>query len=394
MSSTRKKLNRLFKAPSEASVEVFAPRDLDRTPREFDADGGLASTSVSRPIASPRPDATPPPSKAGAVRDERAHAMHTAPWAASAAFESWKTQRGQRAEKTATSLERTIHTGATNAPQADHSIERTRRAHLPAGHVHTLDASHETHRTGMKASQEFTAWKQTRAAHVENPETAKSPLPDDRVRRRAIQSREVFLPEHARQYTLNASRHTVNIGAENARPSVVDDSARPSSTKDITEKHPHDMIKDRADDIDGATQRPKTRLRLTMTPAARTPAERLMWVSAHQKELSDEHMVNTLHALEDAGLRAGHEARRLRMLAETLLRLERDDAALDALESLQEIVPHDAWTLLRLAEVCAKNAGTLEAGLRWCDELLRLHPWISQAQTLRDQIEAKLSAWH
>src|SRR5690625_7978892 len=71
MSSTRKKLNRLFKAPSEASVEVFAPRDLDRAPREFDAEGHQVQTT---PALQPHTEA---PRTAATSRHETARSYAT-----------------------------------------------------------------------------------------------------------------------------------------------------------------------------------------------------------------------------------------------------------------------------------------------------------------------------
>lgn len=79
------------------------------------------------------------------------------------------------------------------------------------------------------------------------------------------------------------------------------------------------------------------------------------------------------------------------MLAEALLRLERDEESLETLEALQRIVPHDAWTLLRLAETCAKRGDTLEAGLAWCEDLRRLHPWLSQAKEIEARIRQRLA---
>lgn len=252
---------------------------------------------------------------------------------ASRKFEAWKKRRKQKP----TNDEGTLSTGT--APQAPDTAA-------------AADAP-QTFKDHPPASARRTATKKS--------------LPKDRVRRRAIRSKEAFLPAHARQYDLEGTPST---------------QAPPSKAEAGRNEQ-------RAHAQSGRTER-KLTMRATMAPTAQTPAERLMWISAHRHELSDEHIVSTLSAIEGTALRAGHEARRLRMLSESLLRLDRNDDALHTLHALQAIVPHDAWTLLRLAETCAVRADTMEAGLRWCEDALRLHPWLSQAQTLRDEIQARL----
>lgn len=477
MSSTRKKLKRLFKKPSTTASEAFAPRDLDRTPREFDKDGRpvarsprefnedgslvdaslaqsatstrttpaadrSASTSVrrapSRPAieahSQPVPTPPPPPSKARSDAGAQPHAHHTAPWAAHAAFDSWKQQQGGQAatehprtppaqtvtrstEKPPNPDRKTVSKADTPPERASATSARSKTLTSPPGHVHRVDAGADSKRVSMQASRDFRTWKNRRekerareheapqvttreapqtpkpsarkskdassfdARPAHKPTSEKKKLPKDRVRRRAIRSKEAFLPEHARQYELKDAEHSKS--AQPSPPSkagVGQKMQKPNASKN----------KGGRPQVSTAPKERKLTMRTTVAPTAQTPAERLMWISAHQQELSDEHIISTLSALEDTALRAGHEARRLRMLSESLLRLERNDDALEALHALQAIVPHDAWTLLRLAEACATRADMMEAGLRWCDDALRLHPWLSQAQTLRDEIEARL----
>lgn len=430
-------------------MEVFAPRDLDRAPREFDAEGhqvqttpalqphteaprtaatsrhetarsyatsrqeaaraavisrteterhrGRALTSHPPHTASSRPHASPPPSKAGAVRTERAHAVHTAPWAASAAFESWKQQRNAK-QATGTVEQRNVTPSHGTAPTSAQRIEQARRANVPSTHIQALEGRQHQHKTGMRAAQNFAAWKQDQAAPTPAPATAKNPLPDDRVLRRAIRSREALLPEPARQYALlsveeSAEETTANKEAYDGAPSPQTKDAKSAEHHAVNETSSAATHSNKA--AHTSTQSATRKIQMQqMATAVQTPAERLMWVSAHRAELASEHIVSSLYALEGTGLRAAHEARRLRMLAEALIALGKDEACLEALEALQKVVPHDAWVLLRLAEVCAKNADTLQEALRWCDTLTRLHPWLSQAQTLRRAIEAKITALH
>src|SRR5690625_7306493 len=112
MSSTRKKLNRLFKAPSEASVEVFAPRDLDRAPREFDAEGHQGQTT---PALQPHTEA---PRTAATSRHETARSYATS---RQAAARSYATSRQAAARAPAISRTETQrHRGRPLTPHPPH----------------------------------------------------------------------------------------------------------------------------------------------------------------------------------------------------------------------------------------------------------------------------------
>lgn len=443
MGSTRKKLQRLFKAPTEVSTPAFAPRDLDRTPREFDPEGLETVPTASLPPSKPpslRETPNPPhlntdltqrsstsshvtrhaPETADTPRAQKQTA-HTAPWAAAAAFESWKQQRTPEPDvpsrKTPKAPARaatppndttrvsTPEDSSSKAGGVQVSAEQTRHQTLPPGHVRRLDAPEQNN---MRALQSFEAWKQREIRQIDSnaktyTDEEPKPLPSDRVRRRAIQSRQAMLPEHQRAYAVErldassiatsstqASENTALNEATDAPSSAF---VQPTPRKEETATLQHSAHEQTQPNTSLSTPSSPARHAIpaaATTASPQTAAERLMWIRAHRETLSDAAIIQELSSLSNTGLRASHEARRLRMLAEALLRQERHTDAYATLEALQQIVPHDAWTLLRLAEACEQHAGTLEAGLRWCDDLLRLHPWLSQAQTLRERIDAKL----
>src|SRR5699024_6652975 len=135
-----------------------------------------------------------------------------------------------------TQADKAIPQADTRSEQPSSAAARSQTSTSPPGHVHRVDAGTHSTRVGMQASREFLDWKKRRkqqssrehgASQVtksDSPQTRESPeridpspldtpasgarpstkkeLPKDRVRRRAIRSKEAFLPEHARQYEL------------------------------------------------------------------------------------------------------------------------------------------------------------------------------------------------
>lgn len=364
---TKKKLEQLFRAPTDTEAGSFQPRNLDRPPQEFDGDGRkiTGSTQKTTQEHATEPENTTRQSKAYATQEpsrpsippSAASQRHpTAPWAANAAFESWKKQRHATPSTSDGALPPASTANARNdAPRA--SVTTT-------NHRTTVGKNKRNALTGMQARTSFDAWKSTRPhveqadstsyesppALVENPHDRDAIKIEDRTRRLAAQ-----------HYTHKSATSSPHQNAETPHAETS-----------------HAKTRGTHDDTAHSAQWAQPAYTKSRMPRLDDAAERLMWLRAHQAELETPHLVESLRMLADAPLREGHEVIRLRMLAEGLMALQQGEESRIVLRRLLDHLPHDAWTMLRLAQECAADIHGADEALSLCTEIRRLHPWLAR----------------
>ncbi len=344
--NVKKKLDRLFREPSITDAGSFTPRDLDRAPREFDEDGRVVLDEDSEPSR------------------EVSQVVHAAPWAARVAFESWARQRHPTSSDTKTPAVSPAH-HAADVPMTYAVPPAHQRGDI--AHQQVLGDNKRHTPTGMRAATHFSAWKKARqhdeklpvvpahTSHSTDEHVADAPPLRDTPDSDAVHA---GAPVDDRTRRL-AMRHYAHVQHEQANMHA--------QTNPLTQVETS---------VPRKGSRPKSSSSPSL-PMLQSPAERLMWLSAHQGELEAAHVVESLRALSGTGLRTSHEARRLRMLAECLMGLSQWEETLETLRALHHHLTHDAWTLLQLAKICSKDARDHEEGLAWCKEIRRLHPWLS-----------------
>lgn len=394
MSHTRKKLARVFRAPSTDGAGGFAPRALDRAPREFDEDGRLATpapnptpTAASRPAT---PDEAPAPTPADARASAAAHApTHNAAspapdaalrqhsmTAAERAFASWGRAQGRAS---------TEAPAATAGPRPDtHAADRSkpdapRPIATPTPPAQRSSIHHDAQRHSLRIAQRphereggisprasLDAWRSQREAAPEAPTIAAAPTTAEAAAPRHAAASASAVPEPIEDRTRARAKRAHSFpqsrdAARAAKASV------PASTTPVPEP-----------------RRPPAPPR----PAGHDPAETIMWVVAHEDALSSSARREALEALDVSALRATLQARRLRLLASALTELGERELALTHLRALHALLPHDSWAMLQLATLCADDASTRAEALHWCDVLLRQSPWLAHVQALRARIVA------
>src|SRR5690554_3016987 len=345
------------------------------------------------------------------VRTANTAAQQTAPWAAANAFQSWA---GNRSENVSTERASAPNARRSDAPTPDASPERTTRGGIVDVQRHAVVQGRETNKTtGPQASREFAAWREQRA-NREREMLASNVAPSDETATSAAPSGET-VPSAAPQPRLSevhtSEPTSLSVETTHEQPLLRPDLARdrvqrralrsaqatppPLSEKNKTKRRTTSAPAAEASDEAKSVAQAELSLqptRQSLPPSGKqTPSEQLMWLIAHPQMLPRDEMVTRLQALEAAPLRSSHEARRLRLLASALLELERWEDALSTLHRLRALLPHDSWVSLTLAETYARDVATWAEALQWCEETLRLHPWLSKAKALRNHLEERLS---
>lgn len=424
MSNTRKKLARVFRAPSTDRAGGFAPRELDRAPREFDEDGHprppdnnpaqrAAQRNTQRDVQSPELPRTtaPSPSPTHAPKSTDAPDValrQTSMSAAERAFASWGRAQGRASKDAPTPI--AGHSPAARptheAPPAPRPIAtpdsststhaRRDDAAARAGHHdaprHTVRIAQRPHERdgGMSPRASLEAWRAQRDSSDTNtvvsadtatkapPDTVasadaetKAPARDraprelpliDRTRARAIRAHTFPRSRHATRTAPTTSENS-NAGRPQATPPTAPDATQAAETTPVTPPR-----------------------RAPAPPRGHDAAETIMWVVAHQDALSPHARRDALDPLDASALRATLQARRLRLLAAAFTELGERHTALSHLRALHALLPHDSWAMLQLATLCAADAATRDEALRWCDTLLRQSPWLAHVHTLRARI--------